>query len=282
MIIISNAMKHTFRYISSSLVLLVPVLANAQTKAQVSDPPLYKDYKIKNAVATGKTVEGPDNDLYTITLETFATGKTTLVDLTNPVDVVLVLDVSGSMDDVKGTATRVANNTAISYNTVANSNQEYFYDTGNGLYRIYASHEGNSYYLRYNKAQGGGNGISLGSSYSAGGTIITTSAGGWFSDEVAVYTGQSRMTALKKACESFIDEIERNDHEDTEGNERLDIEGNPMRLGNQIAIVKFAGTERTQTGNETYTEEVGEWPRTTTVYYNYTQIVPRRKGMLLH
>lgn len=236
-------MKHIniFRYIAIAATLLVTAVnASAQ-------------YNLTGGVGTSKQVTGPDTDgNYTIRLETFATGSTTVTETSTPVDVILVLDVSGSMDFPKGSYTQVANNTAISYNTVANSSQEYFYRPNNSddLYRVYAVQDGNSYYLRYNRAQNSGNGTNLGSSNSATGTIITTNNTNtsWMGDNrVRVYTGQSRMTALKDACEAFIDEIEKNDHVDKDGNER------DTRLGNQIAIVKFAGTESTSTGNSTYT-----------------------------
>ena len=87
-------MKHTFRYIISALVLLVPVLAKAQ---ELQDPPIYSDYKIQGGVAMGKSVTAINSTTYKLTLETFTTGKTTIVDETKPVDLVLVLDVSSSM-----------------------------------------------------------------------------------------------------------------------------------------------------------------------------------------
>jgi hypothetical protein len=237
-------------------------LANAQ---QVEDPDLYENYKVENGVGTGKGVSGPTDNLYTITLETFATGLTTIVDLTKPVDVVLVLDVSGSMDFPKGEYTEVPNNTAISYNTVANSTQEYFIRVQNGnrtnYYRVYpeqyTSGSGQTRYrLRYNQANlqtvGGNNNYST----SPTGTIVTTSNSGY---GTRLYVGQSRMTALKEACSAFIDEIERNDHEDNDGNER------GTRLGNQIAIVKFAGNENTNIGNGTYNDDG--------YTYNYSQTI---------
>ena len=87
-------MKHTFRYILSTVLLLIPVLASAQT----TDPAIYTGYNIKNGVATGKSVGDPDaNGVYTVTLETFATGMETIVQKAIPSDIVLVLDYSSSM-----------------------------------------------------------------------------------------------------------------------------------------------------------------------------------------
>lgn len=238
-------MKHyIFRYIAIAATLLATAVnAGAQ-------------YNITGGVGTSKKVTQIDAESYTIRLETFATGTTTVTETSTPVDVILVLDVSGSMDFPKGSYTQVANNTAISYNTVANSSQEYFYrpNNSNDLYRVYAVQDGNRYYLRYNRAANSGNGTNIGNSGTSGGTIITAGT-----NSNRFYTGLSRMTALKDACEAFIDEIEKNDHEDKDGNER------DTRLGNQIAIVKFAGTESTSTGNSTYTSNGST--------YNNSQIV---------
>lgn len=80
-------MKHNiFKYVAIAAALLASVVnAGAQ-------------YNIKNGVGTSKSVTGPDtNGNYTIRLETFATGTTTVTETATPVDVVLVLDVSGSM-----------------------------------------------------------------------------------------------------------------------------------------------------------------------------------------
>lgn len=92
-----NAMKHTFKYILSSfaMLLLATVWAHAQS------PSLYANYKIENGVATAKSVAAVtgENNLYTLTLETFATGLTTVVKTYTPVDVILVLDTSSSMTE---------------------------------------------------------------------------------------------------------------------------------------------------------------------------------------
>ena len=82
-------MKHSiFKYIAIAAALLATAVnASAQ-------------YNIEGGVGTSKQVTGPDtNGDYTIRLETFATGTSTVTKTEKPVDVVLVLDVSGSMND---------------------------------------------------------------------------------------------------------------------------------------------------------------------------------------
>lgn len=76
--------QNIFKYFAIAVALLATAMtANAQ-------------YNEDGGVKTAKSVEGPDEDNnYTITLETFATGETTV----KPLDIVLVLDRSGSMND---------------------------------------------------------------------------------------------------------------------------------------------------------------------------------------
>ena len=64
-------------------------------KAETDDPP----YKEANHIAYSKTVTGPENGIYTIHLDTFVTGEKSIVESSIPADIVLVLDVSGSMSD---------------------------------------------------------------------------------------------------------------------------------------------------------------------------------------
>lgn len=242
-------MKNIFKYVLTSLALLFVSFAMS---AQDSE---------KEAVITAKNVTGPDaNGLYTVTLEAFATGGTTVFDNTKPADIVLVLDVSGSMDENKGAVTELPAGTSISYNTVANSDLEYFY-YNDGWYRIYPERSGNTYYLRYLKWTGNnGQGTSLGNSNSDTGTIITTSGGGYGGyGAVRVATGTSRMTALKQATGAFIEEIEKNDKEKIGGGDR------PERLHNRIAIVKFASNSTDDIGDDTYPSGQNT--------YNRTQIV---------
>ena len=91
-------MKHTFRYILLTVAALIPVLASAQSGTEIPDPDIYDGYKLTGGVATKKTVGNPDaNGLYTITLETFATGTTSIINKAIPSDIILMLDYSSSM-----------------------------------------------------------------------------------------------------------------------------------------------------------------------------------------
>ena len=222
-------------------------------------------YHEEGDMKTAKNVEGPDEDgLYTITLEAFATGSTTVSEVSTPVDVVLVLDVSGSMTRQKGSVTR-SSKTSLSYNDIVSGDVEYFYNTsGSNYYRIYAEKVGNRYYLYYNPEEhyylynttSWGGRVTIESSsdidYASSSTSETESI-----LQGTFYEGTSRISALQTAVCAFIDEIQLNDlyivKRDSDGNiisktRRKDGE-TEVSLGNRISIVKFAGP-----GNTYYNE----------------------------
>lgn len=219
-------MKNIFRTLLIGISLLaVPAMANAQAVHR------------EGGVATTKSVtaQGEDGN-YTIKLETWAEGETAVVTKGTPVDVVLVLDVSGSMDYSKGTPTRY--NQYVTYDDVLNGNQTYFVLNGSNYERVWArsaQYGGQTYYQLYR--------------YPANPQAVvnwTTNRSQCRSNQL--YVGTSRMEELKKAVGAFIDDIERDDHEDKDGNER------ERRLGNRISIVKFASNSVNTVGNDTYTD----------------------------
>lgn len=172
-----------------------------------------------------------------LTLEAYATGSTTTTTSTEPVDIILVLDVSGSMDDdiVSYTYTPVYK---------IQKNGTYFYQDANGQYQqAYYCSDCSGWYTEehYDRWIFG--------SYH-GGTRLTpkTSAD---STGTQFYTRTKSTTkkidALKSAVNGFIDSVAA------------------KSADSQIAIVKFAGDMTNKVGNDTYQEDG--------YTYNYTQIV---------
>ena len=229
------------KYIFLSLVLLVPVLANAQKvslNAQVADPPLFSDYKLGNGtnrsgIATGKSVTGPVNDLYTLKLETFATGITSIVDLSKPADIVLVLDVSGSMvypmTYKKTTLSSLSYNNVKDIQTYADLQYWYLADDGNYyvIYREYDYYYGR-YYLYYLDSNDSRHNLAQGNR--AGSTTMETSR---------VYEcDKSRLDVLKDAVTAFIAEIK--DNAIYTVNASGQKEERETHLDNRISVVKFA------------------------------------------
>ena len=232
-------MKHTFRYILSSVAMLLPALAFAQT--ELPAPPIYDDYNIKGGVGTKKSVGDPDgNGLYTITLETFATGKTDVIEKTVPVDIVLVLDVSGSMeDDMPGSSYYYYSTnqswTPSDIGTGNNDNTNWYYKHTDGqYYQVYRQRQsaGWSYNYRYRVTIGG-------TPYYLTNTGLQTSAS-YVGANSTVWIGplyerdNSKIAALKQAVEAFINEVNHNALYDKDNKLR------DTPVPHQISVVKFA------------------------------------------
>ena len=193
----------------------------------------YTEHSETNGVVMDKTVTHVSDDTYKVTLEQYVKGSVT-PGKTTPIDVVLVLDVSGSMDKGfgKGDAAYVEE-----YNPEKNSNYTYYIKDVNGRYtgvswcsKCYEFTDGCTWFF----------GHVAGNKYTPKTSAEDTALG-----RVQFFSSNTKITALKSAVNSFIDIIARD---------------NPT---SKIAIVKFAGDKSNNIGNETY-----DWDN-----YNYTQIV---------
>ena len=172
-----------------------------------------------------------------LTLEAYATGSTTTTTSTEPVDIILVLDVSGSMEDsiVSYTYTPVYE---------INKNGTYYYQDANGQYQqaYYCSDCSNWYteehydYWIFGSYHGGTRLTPKTSADSTGTQFYTRTE-----------STTKKIDALKSAVNGFIDSVAA------------------KSADSQIAIVKFAGDKTDTVGNDTYRE--GRYT------YNYSQIV---------
>lgn len=171
-----------------------------------------------------------------LTLEAYATGSTTTTTSTEPVDIILVLDVSGSMDkDI------------VSYTYTAayeiNKNRTYYYQDANGQYQqAYhcgggLTHDGGWYTQDHGIGNHPGTRLTPKTSADSTGTQFYT----------RTQSTTKKIDALKSAVNGFIDSVAA------------------KSADSQIAIVKFAGDKRDIVGNDTYRE--GRYT------YNYSQIV---------
>lgn len=197
----------------------------------------YTEHSETNGVVMDKTVTHVSGDKYKVTLEQYVKGSVTPGKKT-PIDVVLVLDVSGSMDEGfgEGDAAYVEE-----YNPKQNSNYTYYIKDANGRYT------GVSWCSKCNAFTDGCTwGILI---HYKGGTKYTpmTSAEDTAPGRVQFFSSGTKIAALKSAVNSFIDIIARD---------------NPT---SKIAIVKFAGNKADNVGNDTY--------RSGGYTHNYTQIV---------
>lgn len=97
--------------------------------------------KNNGGLVMSKTVNQTSESEFLLTLEAYATGSTTTTTSTAPVDIVLVLDVSGSMD--KNLMNYTYNSV---YNPKTNGRTDYYYQDENGLYQRAYYCDGEYYY----------------------------------------------------------------------------------------------------------------------------------------
>ncbi len=177
-----------------------------------------------------------DNSSYKITMEAYATGESTTTVSTEPVDIVLVLDVSGSMDDPMYTYTPV-------YKTNLDKKNTYYIEQSGKYQKV----EWDKSLLGIIRPAGW---------YTDSGKEVSpkTSENDTDENNVQFYervAGAKKMAALKTAVNGFIDNVAE------------------KSSNSQIAIVKFAGNKREdgQVGNDFYNQS--GWR------YNYSQIVKK-------
>ena len=237
-----------------SLVAL-PSFAAGEEESGDTGMPYIKDQggKVeKDGLVMSKTIKEGENGQFLLTLEAYATGTTTTTTTTDPVDIVLVLDVSGSMDE------NLMNYTYNSvYNPKTNGRTDYYYQDENGQYQqayycdgeygLRGSHHDAGWYTQDHQSWRGCQGES--------GRRLTpkTSASDTDTSRTQFYTrteqdsGTKKIATLKTTVSTFIDSV---------------AEKSP---DSSIAIVKFAGNKRDTVGNDTY--------RNGSYTYNYSQIV---------
>lgn len=256
----NNTFKHIFATIAfSSAALVSGIGLDAQNLPEgVYLEAVNKDGK-PAGIAYRKTAKLKDGstDTYTVNLEAFVTGQVTMEQVSKPADIVLVLDVSGSMDDEMYSYNYYARQThSYSYEDVRYADYYYYYKHTDGqYYKVnYERDRWSSYWDDYYRLYYTVNGVN----YYLSGTGITTTPPTNVTDYWStVWTGVlytqsqvslgTKMENLKKAVNAFIDEIRINDlyevydKDHPENNvRRKGKSGADTTLGNQIAIVKFA------------------------------------------
>lgn len=138
-------MRNTLRYISA--IVAAALVSGSMMTAWAQDKKNYTDEE-KAAIKTKKQVIDNGDGTYQLKLETFVTGDSSNVfqrktTQAKPMDIVLVLDVSGSMDDpMKRIVTPAHDDTtalsSTSYNYNNYSNNSYYVQHSDGnYYRVY-------------------------------------------------------------------------------------------------------------------------------------------------
>lgn len=282
-------MKNNFKVFLAwvGLMLMAPII-NAQN---LIVPYEGSNPDKKTGVCYNKSVTGPENGEYTVHLKSFVTGTVNVIQKDQPADIVLVLDVSGSMDDRLSPKYEAVQG-SFSYN---NYTEDLYYKDGNNYRLVRRNYEGRQnrrYYLYYSQ------GIMGSIKYLYDNQVYDSQNGHTVNnaDEIIwtgtlyryVGEGDKKIDALKESVESFIKEIQKNDlYEDEAGTIlRKDEHNNPKPLGNQISIIKFANdsyidsADSIEEGDDTFEEQIGNyWEGFRTVIYNYTQVVKQFTGV---
>ena len=211
-----------------------------------------------DGVVVDKTVNYDEDGNYSLTLEAYVTNEVTKGSKTTPLDIVLVLDVSGSMDDDLGESTweyTPTDEQRWSYSDINGSRWTtyYFRDDDGNYYEVEAESDGSWRNRQYSIGYYTGSGF-----YRDWNQLGTTSrnqnANLWTG---SLYTRQeittSKMEAMQSAVNGFIDQVAEN------------AAGADNDVTHRISIVKFAGSSTDSVGNDTY----NDWFYT----YNYSQVV---------
>lgn len=169
-----------------SLVAL-PSFAEGEETGGDTGMPYIKDQggKVeKDGLVMSKTIKKTGDGQFLLTLEAYATGSTTTTTFTKTVDIVLVLDVSGSMDDYMETYSISPNGTY------------YRKDSGGDFRRVYYCSSCGGWFTREHV-------------YTHYSTRLTpkTSASDTNTSHTQFYSDVTKMETLKSAVSTFIDNV---------------------------------------------------------------------------
>ena len=234
-------------------------------------------YDIKKKVAYSKNISKPFSDgTYWIKLETFATGVATVTSESKPSDIILVLDYSRSMDDSYGEGEETYTPRSVQgYSTQSYGNNNYYYysesddryyavtiggntNPGPGepapvRYLTFVDKNGKRWYL--NNYAGYNGRANLNNTYYTDGdglmedepTLENTN--GPQSNNLGVWRGvlytrsvqtNSRLDALKSACQAFLTTI----HDNDAASRSVDA----TYAGDRVAVVSFNSNATTHYG----------------------------------
>ena len=209
-----SALGHTLLLIG---MVLVSMGAFAQNMTPVPEG-LKMEKKWVSDDPTGRTGN--------ILVEAFVTGHSVATHV--PTDIVLVLDVSGSMNDNIGYVYTARNSQGYSYNGYGNS-QYYYYYEGN-YYRVYRENPYEDWQRRYRLYFT----VANTRYYLSGTGVTTTPPTNVTSNTGTIWTGvlytranQNKLGALKQAVNQFVDIIAE--------------DANQYNVDHSISIIKYAG-----------------------------------------
>lgn len=236
-----------------ALVMLLSLLPVAAFAAE-GDGTGSTDIVNNDGLVTNKTVEVKEDGTFDIELEAYVTGEVTSSTTTTPTDIVLVLDVSGSMadcivcgdevGDYDGDTHAVSYNYTATYNIINNRNQTYYVENNGNYSQVHYCSSCNGWYNEehYNVPIIGH--VRDGEKYTPRTDANSTDGTTFYTRTEVTEKCTSRMASLKDAVTSFINSTAAKNAEITEGDKH------------RIAIVKFAGSYKNSIGNNTGSTQV--------------------------
>ena len=169
------------------------------------------------------------NSDFLVGLSALSSMSTITNEVTKPLDIVLVLDVSGSMNDPMGTPQY----SQVAANSVSTNSTDKYWINDNGTYREVYYHSTGAWWCQDNQTWYW--------PYNRNGRPDWGSATPTYTTFYQVTN--SKMSALQEAVNGFID---------TTAQENDDIADNDLK--HRISVVKFANNQSTTVGNNTYTD----------------------------
>lgn len=208
---IKNFIKKSISFVSAAAMALtmvaMPVGSSSSYAAEGTEDNLH----------LSKGIELQSDGNYKITLEAYSTGKdtTTTTEKPVPLDIVLVLDQSGSMKESFTSSETYIKQSSKGYTYTEDSNKEYYYRDGEKYYKVkidyeYSKYSNKKYYMYYQKD---------GTTYYFYKNTIITKKEGVSSRYATIWTGTlytrqvtttTRLDALKSAVTSFVGQVQQN------------------------------------------------------------------------
>lgn len=222
---------------------LLPVSAAAQDIQTLNDT--------DTGMYVSKTATLENDGTYTINLEAYATGETVTTVTQKPTDVVLVLDVSGSMADNFTYETEPYYKEDLSTKIKDLPKRTRYHKCPDGTYGT----------ITWTETGWGGAGTYRYRCDHCGATTkwdtpfdqtLGDAKQSWDLYELTSTKTEKKLTALQEAAKGFVDAVEK---------KNAAIEDESQK--HQVSIVKFAGESKSTVGNDVYGSD----------RYNYTQIV---------
>ena len=205
------------------------------------------NYDFEGALEDTSVVKGSDSDfLVGLSAISSTSNLKSVVTNTTPLDIVLVLDVSGSMDESIGeTETTTYQEVYDGRNWGLNTRSTYYVRSGNDYIAVtweggyngsWQDREGNEYEPRTSRNDNNRNHVQF------------------YQQITASESAGSKIDALKEAANGFAETFATMNDGITDTSKQ-----------HRISVVKFSGNESNQVGNDTYREDGNT--------YNYSQVV---------